>query len=100
MPSAPVAASLACCHGFSVAAGDQPVGVIETPVFAGTALEPVALVVRARDSVPGTFRLVPTSLVVTVDNDEETVTLVASEDEILALKEFELGDLSRISRQT
>jgi hypothetical protein len=82
-----------------VAAGDQPVGIIETPVFSGTALEPVALVVGALDSVPGTFRIVPTSLVVTVDDDEETVTLVASEDELLALDEFELRDLSRISRR-
>lgn len=72
-------------------------GVVETPVFSGTALDPVALLMRAVDGIPGTFRIVPASLVVGVDSEEQTIELVASEAEILALHEFQLRDLTALS---
>jgi len=72
---------LACCHGFAVTAGDAFVGVVETPVFTGTRLEPESLVVRT-GSGAGSFRVVPAALVAGVDAERQTVTLGATVEEL------------------
>jgi hypothetical protein len=74
--------SLACCHGFVVAAGDEPVGQVETPVFSGTSLEPDALIVRTVEAIPGTFAAVAVAQVATVDEADECIILRGTLDEL------------------
>ncbi len=74
--------SLACCHGFAVAAGDEPIGQVETPVFSGTSLEPDALIVRTVDAIPGMFAAVAVTKVAEVDESEESITLRGTRDEL------------------
>jgi hypothetical protein len=75
--------SLACCHGFAVAAGDEPIGQVETPVFSGTSLEPDALIVRTVEEIPGMFAAVAVAKVAEVDESEESITLRCTREELL-----------------
>ena len=74
--------SLACCHGFAVAAGGEPVGCVETPVFTGTSLEPDSLIVRTVDEIPGEFAAVDIAAVAHVDEEQRSITLRGSRDEL------------------
>jgi hypothetical protein len=56
---------LARCNGFEVTAGDEVVGVVETPVFSGTKLQPDYLLVRLTGE--SELRIVPPELVAEVD---------------------------------
>lgn len=78
---------LACCHGYSVAAGRRRIGTVETPMFAADAAAPDYLIVRMSPEIAGTFRLVPAALVASVDRELRTVTLAADGDAIVALPE-------------
>lgn len=62
---------LARCNGYDVAAGDQIVGSVETPVFSGTNLEPDYLIVRLEDGL----RVVPPEVIVSVDTASHTLFL-------------------------
>jgi hypothetical protein len=62
---------LARCNGYDVAAGDEIVGSVETPVFSGTKLEPDYLIVRLGDSL----HVVPPELIVSVDSTSHTLFL-------------------------
>ena len=74
--------SLACCHGYAVAAGNEPVGQVETPVFAGTALEPESLLLRTVEGIPGEFAAVPVTEVAAVDDAGQQITLRGTRDEL------------------
>jgi hypothetical protein len=74
--------SLACCHGFSVAAGDEPVGRVETPVFTGTELEPQSLLLRTVEEIPGEFAAVSVTDVAAVDEAQRQITLRGTRDEL------------------
>jgi hypothetical protein len=74
--------SLSCCHGFDVAAGDGPVGRVETPIFSGTGLEPHSLLLRTVNTIPGTFAAVAASRVVSVDETAKSITLDGTRDEL------------------
>jgi hypothetical protein len=74
--------SLACCHGFAVAAGDEPVGQVETPVFTGTALEPESLLLRTVEAIPGEFAAVPVTEVAAVDEAGRQITLRGTRDQL------------------
>lgn len=76
---------LACCHGFAIAASDQELGVVETPVFSGKALAPDSLIVRTADSIPGAFAVVPIDLVAEIDPERRLVSLGSRLDEIVSL---------------
>jgi hypothetical protein len=78
---------LARCHGYVVAADGRHVGAVETPVFADATAFPDYLLVRTAPSVPGTFRVVPTSCVEDVDPGERLVALAMDHDQIAALPE-------------
>jgi hypothetical protein len=78
---------LAWGHGFAVAPGLRPIGAIETPLFAGPATAPDYLLVRTSGAIDGTFRAVPTSLVVDVDIPRRAITLGTDHDSIAALPE-------------
>jgi hypothetical protein len=77
--------SLACCHGFAVAAGDEPVGQVETPVFTGTDVEPESLLLRTVEGIPGEFAAVPVTEVTTVDEAEQLITLRGTRDELFGV---------------
>jgi hypothetical protein len=77
--------SLACCHGFDVAAGDGPVGRVETPVFSGTSVEPHSLLVRTNDAIPGTFAAVATARVAAIDDAHRRITLDGNRDELFGV---------------
>lgn len=79
---------LACCHGYSVAAGTCLVGIVETPVFAKAELEPDHLIVRTSESFTGTFRVVAAALVADVDLERRCVTLAVTSEELAALPEL------------
>jgi len=74
---------LACCHGFSIIASDRLLGVVETPVFSGAALEPDYLIVRTADSIPGSFLKVPLALVGEVDGELGRISLSAPVEDII-----------------
>jgi hypothetical protein len=74
--------SLSCCHGFDVAAGDGPVGRVETPIFSGTSLEPHSLLVRTVGTIPGTFAAVAAARVVSVDEAARSITLEGTRAEL------------------
>jgi len=76
-------APLARCHGFRVLAADQPLGLVETPVFSGTRLQPDYLIVRIRESVPGGFADVPVELVDEIDDESRTISLSARLSELV-----------------
>lgn len=78
---------LAASHGFSVQAGEAPVGSVETPVFAGSSIEPDYLVVRTTETIPGTFRVVSAAFVREVDPVGRRMTLGLSRDALTALPE-------------
>jgi hypothetical protein len=78
---------LAWCHGYRVAAGGSPVGLVETPMFAAAATAPDHLVVRTGESIAGTFRIVPASLVADLDPSQRLVTLVIGSEAVAALPE-------------
>ena len=74
--------SLSCCHGFDVAAGDGPVGRVETPIFSGTELEPHSLLVRTVNTIPGTFAAVAAARVARVDEATKSITLDGTRNEL------------------
>ena len=74
--------SLSCCHGFAVAAGDGPVGRVETPIFSGTSLEPHSLLLRTVETIPGTFAAVASTRVTSVDEAARSITLEGTRDEL------------------
>jgi hypothetical protein len=86
--SGALGALLTCCHGFTVAARGNRVGAVETPVFSGSSLEPVSLIVRTADSIPGTFRVVPLALVADVDSTTRRIALSIGPNEIARLDEL------------
>lgn len=68
--------------------GDEFVGSIATPVFAGRELVPEYLLIRLDDdSAPNRFRAVPTALVESVDGASETVTLEIERAAVTSLPE-------------
>ena len=85
--------SLSCCHGFAVAAGDGPIGRVETPIFSGTSLEPHSLLVRTIDTIPGTFAAVASDRVTSVDEAARSITLDGTRDELFgdSVSRQELG---------
>lgn len=78
---------LARCHGYRVAAEGRCIGAVETPVFADATTAPDYLLVRTAPSVPGTFRVVPTSYVEAIDTGERVIALAMAHDQIAALPE-------------
>jgi hypothetical protein len=76
--------SLGCCHGYAVSVEGEPVGLVETPVFSGTSIEPDALLVRTVESIPGTFTAVAVADVAAVDQATEVITLRCTVEELLA----------------
>lgn len=78
---------LACCHGYRVVSGDFLVGEVETPVFAGPPAEPQFLLVRTGELLTGTFRMLPTSLVVDVDPALRQVAVGVDGDRLTSLPE-------------
>ena len=92
--------SLSCCHGFAVAAGDGPVGRVETPIFSGTSLDPHSLLLRTIDTIPGTFAAVASDRVASVDEAARSITLDGTRDELFGDGAFpgrswDSGDMSR-----
>jgi hypothetical protein len=75
MLSLSTARVLARCNGFTVLAGDEPIGTVATPVFSGTKLLPDYLLVRLDESIRGTYFNVPTRYVTEADPDLETVVV-------------------------
>jgi hypothetical protein len=80
--------SLSCCHGYHVAAGDGPIGRVETPIFSGTSLEPHSLLVRTIDTIPGTFAAVASDRVTSVDEAARSITLDGTRDELFGESPF------------
>jgi hypothetical protein len=78
---------LARCHGYRVAAGDSSVGLVETPMFAAAASAPDYLIVRTGESIAGTFRIVPASLVVDLDPARRLVILGIDKNAVAGLAE-------------
>ena len=78
---------LATCHGYLVTAGDRQIGRVETPVFAFGAREPDQLIVRTSDSIAGTFRVVPASLVEDLDPERRLIRLAVGSDALAAFPE-------------
>jgi hypothetical protein len=76
---------LARCHGFTVAAGDEPLGTVETPVFSGKGLRPDYLIVRTTGSALGGFADVPIALVSEIDAERRRIRLGAELADILRL---------------
>lgn len=74
---------LARCNGFEVAAGDEVVGSVETPVFSGTKLQPDYLLVRVGDHL----RMVPPEAIVSADAASRTLFLGLDAAEVEALAE-------------
>jgi hypothetical protein len=78
---------LACCHGYVVAAGGLEVGRVETPIFSGALREPEFLLVRTSPAIAGTFRFVPSGLVVELDREGRRLELAGDGASIAALPE-------------
>ena len=85
---------LAGSHGFTVAAEGISIGSVETPVFPETGIDPDYLVVRTSDHVPGTFRIVPATLIERVDAGSQLVVLAIGADAFAALPERLVRDRS------
>ena len=62
----------------------EPVGLVETPVFSGTSVEPDALLVRTVEEIPGTFTAVAVADVAAVDQAAELITLRCTVEELVA----------------
>ncbi len=73
---------LACCHGYSVNASEQGLGVVVTPVFSGSALRPDYLLVRITDNGSTRIAQVPAAAVEGVDPGSRTVLLGLRLEEI------------------
>ena len=71
-----------CPLRYGVAAGNERVGQVETPVFTGTELEPEALLLRTVEEIPGEFAAVPVTEVAEVDLAERLITLRGTRDDL------------------
>jgi hypothetical protein len=90
--------ALACCHGFAVNAEDGPVGLVATPVFSGTSLEPVSLYVRTVDAVPGAFTEIPVEWVAEIDAEHRLIGIAARRDRLVP--GGSTGELTRSNPET
>jgi hypothetical protein len=81
------AEQLATCHGFTVVAGGETVGDVETPTFAQAGAEPDYLIVRTCAAILGTFRVVPVSRVEAVEPSQRLILLEGSLGTVAALPE-------------
>jgi hypothetical protein len=91
--------SLSCCHGFEVAAGDGPVGRVETPIFSGTSLEPHSLLLRTIKTIPGTFAAVAADRVVSVDESAKRIRLDGTLDELFGADAVPVGGSVAVGRR-
>ena len=87
-PSPATVRLLARCNGFGVAARDDVVGTVATPVFTGTSLLPSHLIVRTVATIPGIFRRVPSECVAVIDARTKTVTLDLSVEDVVELDDL------------
>ena len=78
---------LSTCHGIVVVADGSVVGAVETPIFNGVSREPDFLVIRVIESMPGTFRVVPSAAVEDVDIEQWVITVGMTRDAFSALLE-------------
>lgn len=78
---------LACCHGYLVVAGGLDVGRVETPIFSGALREPEFLMVRTSSAIAGTFKVVPTRIVVAVEPDGRRLEIAVDAGGVDALPE-------------
>lgn len=78
---------LACCHGYRVVAGELDVGHVETPIFSGALSEPEFLLVRTSSAISGTFKIVPTGVVVVVEPDGRRLEIAVDAAAVDALPE-------------
>ena len=62
-------------------------GTVETPIFHGVSREPDFLVIRVIDSMPGTFRVVPSTVVEDVDIELWVMTVGMTGEAFSALPE-------------
>jgi hypothetical protein len=76
------------CHGFAVLAGDRPIGSVETPLFPESARHPDFLVIRTASEIPGTFRIVSTSVIGAIDTGAGMVQLDLAAEEITSLPQY------------
>lgn len=80
-------AILALSSGFTVVAGDGPVGVVETPLFPPDQSAPDFLVLRVGDRLHQRRPVLPAALVERVDPHARVVRVHGSRDEIARLPE-------------
>jgi hypothetical protein len=77
--------SLASSSGYDVVSDDGVVGVIETPIFSGSADEPDYLIVRVGSAASFHRVTIPVGLVRATDRKTRSVVVAASSRTIAAL---------------
>ena len=66
---------LARCHGYEVFANDRLVGVVQTPVFSGTSIEPDSLILRIGGSTVQMFTTIRVDAVETIEPDRQLIVI-------------------------